>query len=157
MIELIHASLPDFTTETQLVPADVVGNDIGEHSGYIVAAFRRRNADLLKTGDGNIRGAQDGLSLDGRVRAEVQAQRLGIEAIVGVAESLVEVVDSEQQLIRHPRGENGVQRGCIVVWELFRSSTADSSWPFPERGCCPWERSDCPVPQTSGRKDGAYR
>src|SRR6185369_1408233 len=115
VIELVHAALPEFTTETELVPAYVVGNDIGQHSGYIVAAFRGSKTDLLEAGDGDIRGAQNRLSLDGRVRAQEQAQCLGIEAVVGIAESLVEVVDAEQQLIRHPRGENGVKRGRVVV------------------------------------------
>ena len=94
--ELIHAALPDLTSETQLVLADVIGNDIGQHAGDIIAAFGRRKADLLKAGDGNVRRSQDGLSLDGRVRAQKQAQGLRVEAVVGVAKSLVEVVDAEQ-------------------------------------------------------------
>ncbi len=115
VIELVHAALPDFTSETQLMPAYVVGNDVSQHSGHIVAAFRRSKTDLFKARYGDIRGAQDGLSLDGRVRAKEQAQCLGIEAVVGIAESLVEVVDSEQQLIRHPRGENRIKSSRVVV------------------------------------------
>ena len=96
MIELIHAALPDLTSETQLVLADVIGDDIGQHAGHIIAAFGRRKADLLKAGDGNVRRSQDGLSLDGRVRTQEQAQSLGVEAVVGVAKCLVEVVDPEE-------------------------------------------------------------
>ena len=121
VIELIHASLPDLTSETELMPAHVVGNDVGQHPSDVIPAFRGREANLLKAGAtirtryDNIRGAQDGLSLNRRIRAQEQAQGLGIEAVVGVAEGLVEIVDSEKQLIRHSRRENGVQRGRVVV------------------------------------------
>ena len=49
------------------------------------------------------------------VGAEKQAHRVRVEAMVGIVEGLVKVVDAEQDLVRHPWSEHGVQCGRIVV------------------------------------------
>ena len=50
-VELIDMPLTHFTAEAELVLADVIGDDIGQHSGDVVAAFRRCNSDLFEARD----------------------------------------------------------------------------------------------------------
>ena len=47
----------------------------------------------------------NGFPLNGGIGAEKQAQRLGIKAAVGVIESLIEVVDAEQDLVAQARSK----------------------------------------------------
>ena len=49
MVELIDAALPDFASKTELVPSGAVRNNVGEVAGNVIAAFRRRKSNLLKS------------------------------------------------------------------------------------------------------------
>ena len=93
-------SLAIFATKAELVFADVVGKHVGDHAGNVVATFGRRDANLLKTRDSQIRGAKK-FGCRRRVGAEEQLRRI-VPVIVGdrVPKHLVEVVDTDQYLVR---------------------------------------------------------
>ena len=102
MIELIQMRLAKLGPEAVLVLSTSIGNDIGEMISQIASAFGRSQANLLKPCDPDIWSSEDRLSVIGSIRAEEQAQGLGIEAVVVVVEELVEVACTKEELIRHP-------------------------------------------------------
>src|SRR5579859_3284664 len=77
MVKLIDGGPTDFRSVTQLVRPHSVGHDVGYVPGEVAATFRRRKTNLFKSsgasaGGGrndDIRSAQNGLALDGSVRA----------------------------------------------------------------------------------------
>src|ERR1700687_115389 len=115
-VEFVDVPLAHFAAETELVLAEVVGNDIGEHAGNVVAAFRRRNADLFKPADGDIGSTQNRLIVNQCVGAEIQTEGMSVEAVVGVVEGLVEIVHAKQKLVGHARSNDRIQSGSIVVY-----------------------------------------
>src|SRR5712692_10767387 len=72
VIELVHVRLADLSPETELVFPHGVGDDVGQMAGDVVAALRRRESDLLKPGNGDVRGTEDGLAVVSRVRDQEQ-------------------------------------------------------------------------------------
>ncbi len=72
MIELVHVRLADFGPETQLVLSRDKGNDVRQVAGDVIAAFRRGQPDLLKPRDGDVGSPQNGLAVNGGIRAEEQ-------------------------------------------------------------------------------------
>src|SRR5467141_2625205 len=82
--------------------------------GEVAAAFRRRESYLLKPYDINVGSAEYGLPVDCRSGAQEQTQSFRIEAIVEVAEGLVEIVGPREHLVGQPRREHRVQRERIV-------------------------------------------
>src|ERR1700694_81069 len=107
MIELIHVRLANLTSEAKLVRSPVVGDDIGRVPGEVTAAFRRRQTDLFKVPDHDVGSAANGLPVDARIGAKKQAQSFRIEAVVEVAESLVEVVGADEHLVGQSRRKYG--------------------------------------------------
>src|SRR3984893_7674552 len=119
-VEFIHPALPDLTSKAELVLPRGVGNYVGELSGDLIAAFRWRDAHLLKpasgrSNDGDVRRPENGLSLNERVRALEQAHRFAVEAGVGIAEGLIKIVHTEQDLVGHPGCERGVEHQGVVL------------------------------------------
>src|SRR5260370_30870883 len=114
MVELMHVGLADFASEAKLVRSPDIGDDIGRVRGEVTAAFRRREPDLLKPRDINVGSAMYGFPVDSRIGAKEQAQSFRIEAVVEVAESLVEVVGANEHLVGQPRCKYGIQRERIV-------------------------------------------
>ena len=123
MIELIHTRLPELTSETELMCPHIVGNDVRQVAGDVIAAFGGRETDLLKSCPtdsrrrryNDIRCAENGLPVNSGIRAKEQAQCSGIEAVVEIMENLVEVVDPYEHLIRHARRKRGIQHRRVVV------------------------------------------
>jgi len=72
----------------------------------IISARRSTNPDLLKPADSDLRRTFDRFSVDQGIWTQEQSQSLGVEAVIGIMEILVEIVDAKQQLIGHPRGKN---------------------------------------------------
>src|SRR5579872_89095 len=83
-------------------------------ASYIVPAFGGRNADLIEARDRDIGSADNGLPTSHRVRTGEESKRscIGPECIV---EYLVEVTDTEQDLIRQFWGQYGVQYQVVVL------------------------------------------
>jgi hypothetical protein len=54
MVELFKLGAAEFAAEAELMLAYGVGDDVGEMAGDIFAALRRRLADAIKAGDGNV-------------------------------------------------------------------------------------------------------
>src|SRR6201993_3027770 len=115
-VEFVDVPLAHFAAETELVFAEVEGNDIGEHAGNVVAAFRRRNAHLFKPANGDIGSTQNRLTVNQSVGAEIQTEGMSVEAVVGVVEGLVGVVHAKQKLVGHARGNDRIQSGSVVVY-----------------------------------------
>src|SRR5438045_1051271 len=95
--------LTEFTSETVLMFAAAIGNDIREVIGEVAAALRRSQANLLEPRNANVWRSEDRLSVIGSIRAKEQAQGLGIEAVVVVVEKLVEVACAKEKLVGQPR------------------------------------------------------
>src|SRR5260370_25118855 len=89
VIELIHVRVPNLASETQLVLANNVGNNVGQVAGNVIAALGRCEADLLKARDDNVGRAMNGFSVNGRVGAEEQTHGLGVETVVEIVKGLV--------------------------------------------------------------------
>src|SRR4029077_10699306 len=66
--------------------------------------------------DGNIWRSKNRLPVDGSVRAEIQSQGPGIEAVDVIVKNLIKVVDPKQDLIGHPRCQNRIERDGVVVY-----------------------------------------
>src|SRR6202035_2670973 len=58
-VELVNVSLAHFAAETELMLADIVGKNVGEHTCDVIAPFGRCNADLLESADRDIWCAQN--------------------------------------------------------------------------------------------------
>src|ERR1700734_1662485 len=97
-------SLAEFATEPELMLAHGVRHDIRQHASDIVAAFGRRDSDLFETAETgerrqqeragsyhNIGSAQNRLTVDQSIRAQVKAIGRCVEAVIGVVENLIEV------------------------------------------------------------------
>src|SRR5260370_324245 len=100
---------------TQLMSSPAVGDDVCDVPSEVAPALRRGQASLLKPRNSKIWSTEDGLSVIRRVRAQEQAQGLGIKAAVIVVEDLVEVVGTKEKLIGQLRGKCGIEHGRIVV------------------------------------------
>src|SRR5277367_3989929 len=96
--------LTEFSTKAELMLPNVIGNDIRQHAGNIVATFRRRDSDLLKSADRDVGSAEDWLIVNQRVGTQIESQRVCIKAVIGVVESLIEVIHAEQNLVGHAWG-----------------------------------------------------
>src|SRR5260370_28746889 len=114
MIKLIYVCLAYFPAKTKLVSCDGMADDVRDMPSDVVAAFRRREADLLESTNLNVRRAENVLTFVGSIGAEEQAHRLRIETMVGVTEDLVEVVYSHQDLVRPARRKRRVHYRRIV-------------------------------------------
>ena len=114
MIELIHAAAPKFAAKTKLMRSHAVGHDIGDVVGEVAAPLRRRQSNLLKVANLNVRSAVDGLPVGGCTRAEEQSHLLCIEASVKVVKDLVEIISTYQYLVREPARERGIQHQRLV-------------------------------------------
>src|SRR5260370_8422494 len=101
----------DFDTEAELVVGDVVGNDVGQHAGDVVATGGIGDSHLFKSADRHARRTEDGLPVNERVRAGEQTHGLDVEAVIRVIERLVEVINAKQNLSGHPRAKNGMRAG----------------------------------------------
>src|SRR5215471_19570408 len=114
-VKLIQMSLAILATKTELVFAGVIGDNVGDHAGDVIATFGWRNADLLKATDANVRCAKK-FWRNRCIRAQEQL-RIGVRVIVGhgVAEHLIEVIHSDQHLIGHSWSEDRVKSDRVVV------------------------------------------
>ena len=109
MIKLIQVRLPDLTSEAELMFPHVIGNDVRYMPSEVASPFGRRQPNLFKStgsafgrrSDDDVRSAQDGLPVIGRIRTQEYAHGLGIEAVVEVMKELIEIVGAEQYLIRN--------------------------------------------------------
>src|ERR1700719_248739 len=115
-IKFVDTSLANFSAEAELMFTRRVGNDVRKHSGFVVAALRRSDADLFKSRNGYIGSSQNGFSMDRSIGALEKSERHGIEVGICITESLVEVVHAEEQLIGYPRREGGVENDGIVLY-----------------------------------------
>src|SRR5262249_57509910 len=91
--------LGEVSWEPEVVLGDKVGNNVSQVAGDVIAAFRRRESDLLKATDSDIRSTQNRLAVIGCIRAQEKAQGFGVEAIVEIVKDLVEVVDAYDHLV----------------------------------------------------------
>ena len=92
-----------------------VGDDVRQMAGDIVAAFWRRNAHVIEIADKDRGGALNRLAIDSRIRAQVEAQSIHVETVVGVVKDLIEIADAGQQLVGEPRRENRVQHDVVIL------------------------------------------
>ena len=94
-------------TRQQLMSSYAVRNNVGYVPGEVVAAFGGREANLLKRAaprtDDDVWSAENVLSFVNRVGTEKDPHALGVKAMVEIAEDLVEIVGSEQHLVRQFR------------------------------------------------------
>ncbi len=105
VIELIELRPANLRSITQLMSSPAVGDDVCDVPSEVAPALRRGQASLLKPRNSKIWSTEDGLSVIRRVRAQEQAQGLGIKAAVIVVEDLVEVVGTKEKLIGQLRGK----------------------------------------------------
>ena len=109
------------------MPPSGVAHRLGEMTGGVDAAQRRRQPDLIEAGNGNVWGAAQA-----RVRhARVQACGDGIEPGVEVVEGLLEIIDAGQSLADELRRDHAVvdQRkvvhaagGHLIVVDVRRTN-----------------------------------
>src|SRR3974390_462440 len=115
MIEGVNTALTEFATKAELMSAAGVGKNISEVPSHVVTAFRRGKTDLFEPADDYVGSAGNWVPSDGRVWTQEKPQCLGIEAVVEVAENLIEIVHAGQQLVCHCRCDYGIQYGRIVI------------------------------------------
>src|SRR5205823_645190 len=91
MVKLLELCAAEFAAEAELMLSGGVGNDIGEMCGDIFAAFRRSEADLVKSSDRKIWRT-------GEIETVIKIQSITgkIEAGVEVIEDLAEIIHSGQ-------------------------------------------------------------
>src|ERR1700730_16298682 len=115
-VKFVDTSLANFSSKAELMLAGGVGNDVRQHSGFVITALRRSDADLFKSRNGYIGSSQNGFSMDRSIGALEKSERHGIEVGICITESLDEVVHAEEQLIGYPRREGGVENDGIVLY-----------------------------------------
>src|SRR5271167_2700387 len=92
------------------------GQNVGYVAGSVIAAFRRGDAHLVESGDLNVRRAKNRLAVDRCIRTQIQPERPGIEAVIGVVEELIERTDTKQDLVGQPRCDHRVPDQGIVLY-----------------------------------------
>src|SRR4051812_4037581 len=109
MVKLLELRAAEFAAEAELMLSGGVGDDIGEMCGDIFAAFRRREADLIKSGDRKIWRS-------GKIEAVVKIQSITgkIEPGVEVVEDLAKIIHSGEQLVGNFRRQRGIPRHRVV-------------------------------------------
>ncbi len=105
MIELIQFSPADLSSVPELMSADVLRNDVGNVPRKVAPAFRWRQPDLLEARDSDIRCSKNVRAFIDRIRAQEDSHRLGVKPVVEIAENLIEIVCTEEQLVRECGGE----------------------------------------------------
>src|SRR5579859_1313303 len=81
----------------------------------VIAAFRWRESDLLKSGDNDVGRSENRFAVVSGIRAQEKTERFGIEAVVEVVKNLVEIVHAEEHLIGQARRKRRVQNHRVVV------------------------------------------
>ena len=114
MVELIEVRLANLTSETELVLASGVRNDVRQVPGEVAASFRRCEPDLFEIADNNVGSTVNGLPVIFRARAEEEAHGFGVEAIVEVVKELVEVIGAKEHLIGQLRCEGRVKDQRVI-------------------------------------------
>ena len=94
MIKLVELGLAEFAAEAELMPANDPGELVGEVTGDIVTALRRRLADRIKVLDGDVGSV-------GEWSAGNEAESLNVSGSLVVVEDLIEVVDAGEELVGH--------------------------------------------------------
>src|SRR5207249_11892813 len=74
-----------------------------------------RDSHLFKPRNRNAGRAQDGLPVNERIRACEEAHGVGIEAVIGVVEDLIEIIDPKQELVCRPWAQGGIQDRRIIL------------------------------------------
>src|ERR1700693_320100 len=98
-IKFVDTSLSNFSAKAELMLTRRVRNDVRKHSGDVVAALGRSNANLFKSRNGYIGSSQNGFSMDRSIGTLEKSERHGIEVGVSITECLVEIVHGEEKLV----------------------------------------------------------
>ena len=135
MVKLFKLRTAKFSSEAKLMLANGVRDDVSEVASNIFAALRRRLADTIEAGDGDVRSPRQTGGVE--IRRKIQAVRRNLEAVVFIIENLAKIIDAGEDLVRDARRKDGVPRngvvgnvdGCdlIVILQLrscFRQSRA---------------------------------
>ena len=112
MVELFKLGAAEFSTKAELMLADGVGDDVSEMASDIFTALRRRLADAVEAGDGDVRSARQTGGVE--IGRKIQAVRRNLEAVVFVIKNLAEIIDAGEDLVGDTRRKDGVPRNGIV-------------------------------------------
>src|SRR5579863_2641463 len=82
--------------------------------GNIVPALRRRDPDLFKAPDRDVRRAENIFPFVDRIGTEIESKGFRIEPVVEIGEDLVEVIGTNQDLVRQLRREGRILHERIV-------------------------------------------